>query len=297
VRAIELDCKFMLREALYKIEVPSESSLKRSRSSEITMADIVLRPFPKLSPEQVEQINDALVDAFDLAELSRMLLFKWGIILANYINVRQGNSGIVSDLIEWTERRGKTRDFIAIAYAQNPGNPSLQQVAQSLGLTLPEVREKYDPTKALLAKPPLEAMVARHSRFINYNKFLARFRSLGDRVCRIETPYTLGTGFLVGPNLVLTNFHVIESVTTLAQAAQCVCQFDHREDSQGGAATGSVSAHFDREWLIAKRRYSNSDVLGVGEAAIDELDYALIRLKDNIGSMPVYADKHAARTV
>jgi Trypsin-like peptidase domain/Effector-associated domain 1 len=254
------------------------------------MADAGMRPSPVLSPEQLEQINDAIVDGFDLGELTRMLRFKWGLVLANYINTKQGNYDIVSDLIAWTERRGKTRELVALAYAENSGNLAVQQVARSLGLTLLEVRQKYDTTKALSGRPSLEAMVARHSRFINYDKFLTRFQSLGARVCRIETPYKLGTGFLVGPNLVLTNFHVIESVTTLAQAAHSVCQFDYHTADDDGASRSKVSVHFDREWLVAKSPYSISDVRGVGEPAMEELDYALIRLADEVGSVQVSAD-------
>jgi V8-like Glu-specific endopeptidase len=255
------------------------------------MADTDLRPAPAISPGQLQQINDAIVDGFDVSELSRALRFKWGIVLANYVNTQQGAYGIVADLIGWTERRGRTRELVSLAYAERPGNLAVQQVARSLGLDFSEAAQKYGPTKTLATQPSLEAMVARHSRFIDYNRFLTRFRSLGDRVCRIETPSTLGTGFLVGPDLVLTNFHVIESVTTPAQVAQAACWFDYHEGDRGGTTTRNVPAHFDPEWLVAKSPYSPADVQGVGEATTEELDYALLRLADQIGNAPVAVDK------
>jgi hypothetical protein len=72
------------------------------------MPDVELKAVPKLSTAQLEQINEAIVDAFDAGELIRVLRFKWGLVLGNYINLKQGFYGIVGDLIDWTERRRKT---------------------------------------------------------------------------------------------------------------------------------------------------------------------------------------------
>lgn len=194
------------------------------------MSEVDLKSAPTFSPKELEQITEAIVESFDLGELTRALRFKWGLVLANFVNTQQGFCGTVDELVAWTERRKKTVELVALAYAERPDHTTLRQLAEAHDLSLPAVEQKYDLSRPLPPKPTsLEAMVARHSRFVDYSRFLSRFMALGDRVCRIETPYKLGTGFLVAADLVLTNFHVVEEVIhTPSQAGQVVCSFDYR---------------------------------------------------------------------
>ncbi len=64
--------------------------------------------------------------------------------------------------------------------------------------------------------------------------FLDRGRRSADAVCRIKLPMdggtAYGTGFLVGPRLLLTNNHVIASTT---EAAQCEAEFGYEHDIDG----------------------------------------------------------------
>jgi hypothetical protein len=189
-----------------------------------------------LSSTQLEQVTEAIVEAFDAGELARVLKFKWGIILGNYIDLHQGFYGVVTDLIGWTERRGKTLELVMLISAERPGNAAVQHIGLALGISAADAIQKYDLTKQTPEKPALEAMVARHSRFVDYGQFLSRFRALGNRVCRIETPTMLGTGFLVGPDRVLTNFHVIESAGKSNAIAQTICRFNYRTDDHAGTA-------------------------------------------------------------
>lgn len=64
--------------------------------------------------------------------------------------------------------------------------------------------------------------------------FLDRGRRSADAVCRIKLPmdggHAFGTGFLVGPRLLLTNNHVLASPT---EAAQAVAEFGYEHDCDG----------------------------------------------------------------
>ncbi len=64
--------------------------------------------------------------------------------------------------------------------------------------------------------------------------FLDRGRRCADAVCRIKLPMdggmAYGTGFLVGPRLLLTNNHVIAGTS---EAAQCVAEFGYEHDLDG----------------------------------------------------------------
>ncbi|MDE5461343.1 serine protease [Bradyrhizobium sp. CSS354] len=264
------------------------------------MSELDLKPAPTFSPGELEQVAEAIVDSFDLGELTRALRFKWGMVLANFVNIHQGFCGTVGDLVAYTERRRKTVELVALAYAERPDHAALRQLAQVHGLSLPTIELKYDLSKPLPPKPAgLEAMVARHSRLVDYARFLNRFMSFGDRLCRIETPYMLGTGFLVAADLVLTNFHVVEEVIrTPSQAEQVVCRFDYRSGSafeksapkkrsgkrnEPGRPTACPLAS---QWLVAKSPYANSDIGEPGEAGVAELDYALLRVAESIGRTP-----------
>lgn len=246
-----------------------------------------LKPAPALTKEQKEKLNDAIVDGFSEAELRNALRYKWGVGLDNYVNVKQGFYNTVADFIAWTDRKGKTSELAALAYAERPGNDTVRQLAQDLGLPLIEIKQKYDPAAQPPARPPLQAMVARHSRFVNYEKFLKRFKAVGDRVCKIETPTKVGTGFLVGADLVLTNFHVVDEVAA-ADGKKVACEFDfHTAEEQAGNAGGqgneSTFCRLAANWEVAKSPFSKSDMTGVGEPKEDELDYALLRLEKKVG--------------
>jgi hypothetical protein len=88
-----------------------------------------LKPLPKLSGEELKAIVDAIVSGYDYDDWNRVLAYKWGLILANEFNPRQGFRGVVSDLVVWTERKGKTRELLALACADNPENENLKQLA------------------------------------------------------------------------------------------------------------------------------------------------------------------------
>ena len=64
--------------------------------------------------------------------------------------------------------------------------------------------------------------------------FLDRGRRSADAVCRIKLPMdggtAYGTGFLVGPRLLLTNNHVIANAD---EAAQCEAEFGYEHDLDG----------------------------------------------------------------
>jgi|EndMetStandDraft_3_1072993.scaffolds.fasta_scaffold44622_3 V8-like Glu-specific endopeptidase len=82
-------------------------------------------------------------------------------------------------------------------------------------------------------------------------------------VCRIEFPpgEPLGTGVLIGPDLLLTNQHVLDSKNLLEDAR---ARFDYSLDEAGVAAAGRVF-RFDKDFYHA--------------SPSKELDYALVKLQ------------------
>ena len=90
----------------------------------------------------------------------------------------------------------------------------------------------------------------------------------------------MGTGFLVGRQTVLTNYHVVKgAVEHGAPGDQICCRFDFVRAAGGGEIPGvPVRAAGGNGWLAASSPFSQSDVTGDGEPGPDELDFALIRL-------------------
>ena len=80
--------------------------------------------------------------------------------------------------------------------------------------------------------------------------FLDRGRRAADGVCRIKMPTeggtAYGTGFLVGPRLLITNNHVLASA---AEAAQAEAEFGHEHDLDG-VLRKSVQFNLDPEQLF-----------------------------------------------
>ena len=112
-------------------------------------------------------------------------------------------------------------------------------------------------------------------------------------VCRITLDGAArGTGFLVGPDTVLTNYHVLEPVLTdPTRAGGVECQFDYKvlaDRSRLGTPVGLKAA----DWLVDACPCTAGEAAGDPERTIptaDELDYALVRIAEPLGSRPLAA--------
>jgi hypothetical protein len=94
--------------------------------------------------------------------------------------------------------------------------------------------------------------------------FLRRALESSSAVCRIEIGKPKGTGFLISPNLVLTNYHVLKFTAgddMAANAAKAVLRFGCFSTSQDEADVGRI--------------VNVSSV--VDQSPVNELDYVLLR--------------------
>jgi hypothetical protein len=106
-----------------------------------------------------------------------------------------------------------------------------------------------------------------------------------------------GTGFLIGPSAVLTNFHVVENLPPiLDDAGQLELRFDYSQTS--GLKDTDPSRHFaDPDWCVAQSPVGPTEPAGAAgawwndptarkswrEAVNAALDYAVIRLATSPG--------------
>jgi hypothetical protein len=99
----------------------------------------------------------------------------------------------------------------------------------------------------------------------------------------------MGTGFLVGPDAVLTNYHVMESVLANGSASSVLCRFDYKVLSDGSRDPGVEVKLHATDWKLDYSPFTQSEKAGEPDKILptkDELDYALVRLARPVGQEP-----------
>jgi Trypsin-like peptidase domain/Effector-associated domain 1 len=176
-------------------------------------------------------------------------------------------------------------DLVAAARERRPRNTAIARIAEDLGLTISGPRMD-NPTGRTL-----EELIQANAKFINPAIFYERLPSLEGQVCWISIPGGGGTGFLVGPDLVLTNQHVIDRVVKGQARWQDVkCRFDYRQPLNGSAleAKKPTETGLAPQWLVDSRPPSPYDwTPALGDAGPEETDSALIRLAERVGDLPL----------
>lgn len=128
------------------------------------------------------------------------------------------------------------------------------------------------------------------SHFESLGELRRRVGELELWICAIDTGTGLrGTGILVGPDLVLTNYHVVEKLRGQRNAGQIArCRFDFKTDPATEKDLPGRWIGFAADWWEEGSPPSEGDRKG-RETGFkgDELDYALVRLAERVGEQPV----------
>ena len=119
-------------------------------------------------------------------------------------------------------------DLVAAAHERRPRNPELSAIAEDLGLTIAGPRLDNPTGK------PFEEIIQANAKFLNLAILRTKLPLLESQVCWVDISGGGGTGFLVGPNLVLTNDHVIQPLREGKARWQDVkCRFDYKQAIDG----------------------------------------------------------------
>lgn len=222
-----------------------------------------------LDGAQKKQFREALLSAFPNYGALAMMVSDG---LNENLAVIAGGDGnplnaVVFDLIGWAETQGRTDELLVAARLQNPRNPPLRMFAG-------QFNNLASPT------PPqteLERMVLKSVKFENVESWRTQMSQCELAVCRIEIlgGEAKGTGFLLGPNIAMTNYHVMENVIVHPdQSDTVVLRFDYKMGVDGETLRSGQTFHLDADWLMDSSP----------EAA---LDYALLRVAGNPGQQSV----------
>lgn len=222
----------------------------------------------KLTLAQRESLADALTSAFhnqfELKVLARAAL---DLELAKII----GNVGLTeaaTAVVDWSSARGLLEALLRTARERNPGNPDLKQFLA--GFALPDA--PFANVQGIAKQNgSYESVVFEASGFEDPDAWRRGMMECERRVCQVllgGTPN--GSGYLVGPDLILTNHHVL-----------------------GKRAWGDVSVLFDfRGDGKGKVTSKGTPFKAVGAGPVaqsdrDALDFALIRLEEAVGDAPI----------
>jgi V8-like Glu-specific endopeptidase len=172
---------------------------------------------------------------------------------------------------------------------------ALAKAVRGMRAVNPELRRQLEQLGLLASTPEnLEKIVNESNSFLDIAAWLGRLTEIEGYVCRIATQAALGlrargSGFLVGPSIVLTNHHVVADV----DPKQLRVQFDYRVLKDGSTDSGTivgVNHHSGNSWKIdvAPHGAIDTQVHPIEiEPAETELDYALLRLDTPVGSLPI----------
>lgn len=249
---------------------------------------------PCFSPEQYRLITQGLLDAFPIrvslanmlfavAETPKVKRFPNAPIVRKLQNINRiaaqdsDMETVVYKVIQEIQASDLCRELVMTAHEWNPFDASLEKLQRQFS--------------ALKAAEPAQAgelerlLSITAEQFLNPITFAERFGPIRYQVCRIEkgrkdapTRRPQATGFLVGPDLVLTNHHVMEPVLTGAwRPEEFVFGFDRFEVDGSETFGPTYGLHTPAEsdtWLWAMSHK-------------DELDYALLRLDTPTATLPI----------
>lgn len=246
---------------------------------------------PKLlsAPEQ-QKLVKMLSQAVDFNQLASYVYLATGDrLFVAFVGEGQPLKVTLEKLIEALELVPITKEFLRVVYQSKPYQTALrayivslypeiaggsQQVAPTLefqregGL----IRDKSD-------RPSLERFVKPRLKAIDAQVWLAKFQTIKRQVCRVEAlEQPLGTGFLIGPQTVLTNWHVAEAARKTGVAGKLACRFDYARMSDNSIDAGVVVPVAE---IALERPCSDAETTGEPDTPPpqpQQLDFAVLNL-------------------
>ncbi len=246
-----------------------------------------------LSGDQSARLREGLQCGFpDAMRLQMFLREQLDKTLSDYAGPNDPLPAAIFRVIEGAQAEGWLEGLVATAWRARPKQPKIAQIAIELGVTplgtnLTNLRP-ITGAQPVAPAAELESLLKPRRRFVDVDVFGAALNEQQARICRIELGTAgSGTGFLVGPDLVLTNDHVMELVTgNHVRAQDVVLRFDYLNSAEGKAiGKGVVCRLHPGDWLVDRSPWSQADKSLTGEPSEDELDYCLVRLSERLGEV------------
>jgi hypothetical protein len=232
----------------------------------------------RLTGRQHAALEKALIDAFDPQRLEKMLLQNLNRRL--YLITLGGNfEKVVFDVIERAEMESWTAELLLGARTFDPNNLDLFAFAQQFGLTSTPPDGKAN---------DLERTIRKANPMLDPTPWGKKLGLLENQICCIEIQgKPAGTGFLLGPSVVMTNYHVVERVIEGGVAPKQVkLRFDFRATSDNMPINPGQT--YNLAEVLDSSKYSPVDTQPDTGAVPEpnQLDYALLKVDGAPGDDP-----------
>ncbi|HZN35644.1 MAG TPA: trypsin-like peptidase domain-containing protein [Pirellulaceae bacterium] len=224
-----------------------------------------------LTSPQLRKLHKALLEAFSLDDFESLLQCRIGARL-ELLATPGSMQSQVSEVLKVAEQAGWTHELIRAAADARPNDPCFAALSEGLGLGA-EIRVGGESATPNITECKTGAKLPEGFAAEPWREELPAMEA---RVCRVEVGGGIvGTGFLVGPDAVLTCYYVVEHVIQQEVSPTAVrCRFDFRQLPDGRTEGLSVRLHSD--WLIDREGQEPG-----------ELDFALLRLERPLGAEPL----------
>jgi len=131
----------------------------------------------------------------------------------------------------------------------------------------------------------LERIIEETNGFIDVAAWRTKLERIEHQVCSIEIGGDhRGTGFLINHDLIMTNYHVVQSLlkkNTQSVVEQVRIRFDFKKSPDGAVVNDGKRYKLNgEEWLVDTSPYSEAEGNNDFEKVptVDELDYAILRV-------------------
>jgi hypothetical protein len=235
----------------------------------------------ELTPKLRKQLLDALLAAFpsydDLKLMMLSLELPEEMESSKLSAIASGNKKqtvVCFEVLEWAEDLQLTGEV---------PKPRWDSLGKKLGI--PEQDNEIELLKAIAAKLKIaerpeevenvERVVLKDIPFANVPQWLDKLTRLRRAICRVEPQAPpnydgYATAFLVTPDVIMTNYHVIEPFVNRG-VGKALVRFDYETDKNGVAIASGRVCTLAAEWRLL-------------DSPTKELDFALVRLAEPAGA-------------
>ena len=260
----------------------------------------------KLSGEDIRRLSTLLSGTLSINDLESFVYASTGDrLFVEYVAPGKPLRPTISDLLIALEEIGSTSKFLSYVYANRPGRPDVRtEIVKAFPDAVAVPEQKIELSAQTAGAPQADAPTNAHAPGLqrNVRPYLAkldirvwqsRLTQIERRVCRVELEgNAVGTGFLVGPDTVLTNWHVFEAAKNQGKVENLGCRFDYELLPDGKVQPGQL-VMLQPGGLVDSSPYSaaeGTDKPDTPPPTTAELDYALLRLASRVGEQEQPAD-------
>jgi V8-like Glu-specific endopeptidase len=244
----------------------------------------------RLTNRQIGELAKLLYDAFPRNRFSEVLQYRLNRRVDQFETPQDDYPSLLGRIVTTANSQLWWRDLVREARNVVPQDPGLLAFGTEFEMAPMAVTPAASGSQQL-TDLQLERKIKDAQSTFDILMWRQRLGEIEGQVCRIEFPVkqAQGTGFLVGQNAVLTNYHVIEEIHKgNIQPSEVRLRFDYKVLGDGVAVAAGDLYRLDPDWLADWSPYSAEDKKSTpGDPREDELDYAILRVVGTPGDDPV----------